>query len=25
LAKRFEDNPEAWTNQWGKPKGWNKD
>lgn len=24
LAKRFEDNPEAWTNQWGKPKGWNK-
>lgn len=24
LAKRFEDNPEAWTNQWGKPKGWHK-
>lgn len=22
LAKRFEDNPEAWTNQWGKQKGW---
>ena len=20
LAKRFEDNPEAWTNQWGKEK-----
>lgn len=25
LRKRFEDNPESWTNQWGKPKNWNKD
>jgi hypothetical protein len=25
LAKRYEDNPEAWTNQWGKQKGYNKD
>jgi len=24
LAKRFEDNPDAWTNQWGKQKGWTK-
>lgn len=24
LDKRFTDNPEAWTNQWGKPKGYNK-
>lgn len=24
LAKRFDDNPEAWTNQWGKEKGYNK-
>lgn len=22
LAKRFHDNPEAWTNQWGRPKGY---
>ena len=25
LAKRFEDDPAAWTNQWGKPKGWIKE
>lgn len=24
LAKRFTDNPDAWTNQWGKPKGYNE-
>jgi hypothetical protein len=24
LTKRFEDNPDAWTNQWGKQKGWTK-
>lgn len=25
LTKRFEDNPEAWTNQWGRPKGYSKE
>lgn len=25
LAKRFSDNPEAWTNQWGKQKGYKKE
>ena len=25
LAKRFEDNPDAWTNQWGKSKGYNNE
>ena len=24
LAKRYTDNPESWTNQWGKPKGYEK-
>ena len=24
LAKRYIDNPEAWTNQWGKQKGYEK-
>ena len=24
LNKRFEDNPESWTNQYGKLKNWNK-
>ena len=25
LEKRYEDNPEAWTNQWGKQKGYKKE
>lgn len=25
LQKRYEDNEDAWTNQWGKPKGWIKE
>ena len=25
LAKRFEDNPDAWTNQWGRQKGYNNE
>lgn len=24
LKKRYEDNPNAWTNQWGRQKGWDK-
>ena len=25
LEKRFLDNPDSWTNQWGKPKGYNNE
>lgn len=25
LAKRYADNPESWTNQYGKTKGWKKE
>lgn len=25
LAKRYTDNPESWTNQYGKTKGWKKE
>ena len=24
LAKRYVDNPDSWTNQYGRQKGWNK-